>query len=345
MTLRQLCKNVSCNHPNQLNESHPIGSRIMCPEYSLMEEDVKKYPLPKKEQLFVLCWCLKSSHRLYSTILPSETPFSYSCHFTPGDRTQLHTHEYIELAYIVEGEFEQRIMGKNITFTEGEFCLIDKNCLHQDYLESQNATILFIGIANEMFDEIMSQHIATERIVSFLQSALMKQKNLQQYLHFRPQYNVAQEMEQYLLSILNELICHDSASPYICKGLMMRVFALLSSGYEFSLSKALRKEMNWVLFESVTEYMEEHFTDITIQDLVEKFHFQEDYFNRLIKSKTGQTYSAYLQDLRLAKAKHLLITSRLSIDAVAESVGYKNKGYFYKIFVNKYGMTPAKLRE
>ena len=43
-------------------------------------------------------------------------------------RTQLHTHDYLELAYIVSGEFSQKILGKTITFREGELCLIDKNC-------------------------------------------------------------------------------------------------------------------------------------------------------------------------------------------------------------------------
>ena len=61
-------------------------------------------------------------------------------------------------------------------------------------------------------------------------------------------------------------------------------------------------------------------------------HFQEDYFNRLIKSKTGLTYTAYLQDLRLKEAEHLLLTTRLSVDEISQQVGYQNKGYFYKIF-------------
>lgn len=345
MDLIRLCKNISCNHPNQLNESHPIASQIMCPEYSLLVQSVKAYPLPKKEQLFALCWCLDLRKRLHATILPSNVPFSYSCSYTPGDRTQLHTHEYIELAYIVDGKFKQRIMGKNIVFNEGEFCLIDKNCLHQDYLEEQNAIVLFFGIGNEIFEEIMGEHIAAEKIIAFLQSALLKQKNLQQYLHFKPQYDVSEEMQQYLYHILEELLCHDNASSYICRGLLMRVFKLLSVGYEFSLSKELKKEMNWILFESVTDYMKEHFADITIKDLVEKFHFQEDYFNRLIKSKTDRTYSAYLQELRLTEAKRLLITSKFSIDRIAESIGYKNKGYFYKIFVKRYGRTPAEIRK
>ena len=57
------------------------------------------------------------------------------------------------------------------------------------------------------------------------------------------------------------------------------------------------------------------------------------------------TYSEYLQNIRLKKAKTMLLETNLSVSEIAEQVGYHNKGYFYKIFTEKFGMTPAKYRE
>ena len=88
-----------------------------------------------------------------------------------------------------------------------------------------------------------------------------------------------------------------------------------------------------------------YYADIKIQDLTDVFHFQEDYFNRLIKGKTGLTYSAFLQQVRLEKAEHLLTSSKKSVEEIAAAVGYHNKGYFYKIFQEKYGTTPSKYRK
>lgn len=90
--------------------------------------------------------------------------------------------------------------------------------------------------------------------------------------------------------------------------------------------------MNWIVFEEISDYIRAHFRDITIQDLVDEFHYQEDYFNRLIKRKTGLTYSAYVQQIRLERAEHLLVSTDKSIEEIADSVGYHNKGYFYKLF-------------
>ena len=103
--------------------------------------------------------------------------------------------------------------------------------------------------------------------------------------------------------------------------------------------------MNWILFEEITDYMENHLTQISITGLSEEFHFQEDYFNRLIKPQTGLTYTEYLQLLRLRRAETLLLTTDATIDQITEAVGYHNKGYFYKIFTERHQLTPAQFRK
>ena len=152
-------------------------------------------------------------------------------------RTQLHTHDYLELAYIVSGEFSQKILGKTITFREGELCLIDKNCLHQDIMDTSPAVILFLGIANATFDDIMDCPLTEKRIAAFLSSALLKQKNLLQYLHFRPHDGAKEAMEDQLSQLLLELIRHDEAAPYICRGLLIRIFRCTEETREATLQK------------------------------------------------------------------------------------------------------------
>lgn len=345
MTLLELCRQITKNHKFLLPPEHKLNSRLICPEYSKSVQDVKTYPLLQEERIFALCWCTDPPQKLYASMYPSPEPFCCCYHFKNGEKTQLHTHDYIELAYIIDGKFRQRILGNDITFSKGELCLIDKNCFHQDYLFSQPATILFLGISNDMFYEIMDENVTTQKITSFLQSALLKQKDLQQYLHFKPNGHESRELEDCLFWLLNELFSGKTGSRHICKGLLLRIFGIISTKYDFSLSKEQKKTMNWLIFEEVSAYIRRHYADVTIQSLADTFHFQEDYFNRLIKSKTGLTYSAYVQQIRLEKAEHLLLTSGKTIEEIAEIIGYHNKGYFYKIFQQKYGTTPSKYRQ
>lgn len=345
MTLLNLCQKTISLASKSLPKEHKLGTRLICPEYSKSVQEVKTYPFLEQDRLFALCWNINDTNRIDATLYPAPESFVYHYNYVPGEKTQLHTHDYIELAYIVDGEFQQNILGKNITFQSGELCLIDKNCLHQDCLEQCSTTILFLGIANDMFTEIIDEAVTTEKIISFLQSALLKQKNLQQFLHFKPTGTARCEIEAYLTQLLEELIAPNIGTHYICKGLLLRIFRLLSTKYDFSLSKEQRKTMNWIVFEEISDYIKDHYATITIQDLVHVFHFQEDYFNRLIKAKTGLTYSSYVQQIRLERAEYLLLHSHASIDEITNMVGYHNKGYFYKIFQEKYGTTPSKYRK
>lgn len=350
--LWNICQNIIYQDNSPLPSDHPLNARLVCPEYSKSVEEVKTYPFLENDRMFMLCWNLSSQKSksnktgtLSATMCPSPKPFYSQLDFRNGTKTQLHTHDYLELGYVVNGEFRQKILGKDITFNQGDFCLIDKNCLHQDYLFDSSATILFLGIANDMFTEIMNENITTQKMISFLQTALIRQKDLQQYVHLRPSSNVSVErMENCLGHLIKELFFHEAGSYYIRKGLLFRIFRLLSTEYEFSLSREQRKTMNWIIFEEVSDYIKRNYSNVTVQDLCNEFHFQEDYFNRLIKNKTGMTYSAYLQKIRLEKAASMLTHTKKTVEEICEMVGYKNKGFFYKIFKEKYGMNPAGYR-
>jgi AraC-like DNA-binding protein/mannose-6-phosphate isomerase-like protein (cupin superfamily) len=345
MRLKNYCTDITQQKDELLKPNTDLGLRIMCPEYSIDSIDVKTFPLSEKEDIFILCWNMEVGGKLHAAIKPYHPTFTYDCEFTPGGRTQFHTHDYIELAYIVEGEFKQRIMGNDILFKKGELCLIDKNCPHQDFLADSNSIILFIGLGNEIFDLIMEENIGEEKLLNFLRTALMKQKDIRQYLHFKPKDPEDIKLEELLLCLLSELERNDAAAKYICKGLIIRILHYISSMYDFSLSNEQRKKMNWLIYEEITRYIEDNYATITVKELVSKFHFNEDYYNRILKEKLGMTYLEYVQSIRLKNAYQLIKTTKMTVDEVAVRVGYQNKGYFYKIFVQKYGITPAKLRK
>ena len=318
--------------------------RILCPEYSSCAEEKKPWPLEDQENLFALLWNLHEGHTLSATLLPRKFPFTFQGHYQPVTKTQMHSHEYLELFYIVDGEYRQKILDNEFTFSRGELCLIDRNCLHQEVLDGTSATILFLGISPDIFDDISKSSSGAEGMPGFLNAALLKQKNVQQYLHFRPRPDTDSLMEETLFALLSELTRNDDATAIICRGLLLRIFSLLSTNYEFSLSKKAKKEMNWILLEEISAFIREHLQDISIRMLSERFHFQDDYFNRLLKNYTGKTYTEFLQSLRLERAETLLRETNISVEEIAREIGYHNKGYFYKISAERHRLTPAQFR-
>ena len=134
MDLKNFTKHLIYQSANTQIPDNFSRFQILHPEYSAHESVVKTYPLPENEHLFSLLWDIHDGHMLSATILPSQPSFLYEKEFTPGMRTQMHSHEYLELFYIIDGEYRQKILGNEFTFHRGEVCLIDKNCLHQDCL-------------------------------------------------------------------------------------------------------------------------------------------------------------------------------------------------------------------
>ena len=68
-----------------------------------------------------------------------------------------------------------------------------------------------------MFTEIMNENSTPQKILSFLQSALLKQKDVQQFLHFRPSDGASESLDDSLLLLLKESYSPDSGSTIYYK--------------------------------------------------------------------------------------------------------------------------------
>ena len=49
----------------------------------------------------------------------------------------LHTHEFVELMYVISGSFSQYISGELYTFKANTFVITDQNCKHADYISEK----------------------------------------------------------------------------------------------------------------------------------------------------------------------------------------------------------------
>lgn len=65
-------------------------------------------------------------------------------------------------------------------------------------------------------------------------------------------------------------------------------------------------------------------------------------FRHKFKSEVGVTPTAYLQMLRLQKARKLLATSNLTVKEVKASVGITSDSYFTHQFKRTFGILPSR---
>jgi len=88
--------------------------------------------------------------------------------------------------------------------------------------------------------------------------------------------------------------------------------------------------------------------DLTLESLAEQFYFNPSYFSVLFKSHTGRSFSEYLTETRIRRAKQLLAKPdgpQLKIYDIAEQCGYRDTKYFHRIIFKKtVGVSPEAYR-
>ena len=88
-----------------------------------------------------------------------------------------------------------------------------------------------------------------------------------------------------------------------------------------------------------------YYMDLNIKELARKFAFNSNYFTTVFKQLTGQTFTKYLTNIRIQKACELLRSTELGMSEIAESIGYTDVQYFYRVFKKVTGKTTAEFRD
>jgi AraC-like DNA-binding protein len=85
--------------------------------------------------------------------------------------------------------------------------------------------------------------------------------------------------------------------------------------------------------------------DISVSDIAEKIGISRYYMCHVFKKITGITVTDYKNELKLTKAKDLLIHTDSKIADIAYACGFGSASYFSKIFCESEGILPSQYRE
>lgn len=95
----------------------------------------------------------------------------------------------------------------------------------------------------------------------------------------------------------------------------------------------------------ITRYLQEHLSqEVSLSVLAERFHLNPQYISQLFKNEIGVGFLVYLTNIRMERAKHLLLSTSLSVAEVAEQSGYGDYRVFTKVFKKSEGITPSQYR-
>lgn len=101
---------------------------------------------------------------------------------------------------------------------------------------------------------------------------------------------------------------------------------------------------NTHIFKAIRFIRQNYYRPVTIESLVEHVCLSGEYIGRLFKKDVGVSISAYINSLRVNKAKDLLRLTDLTVSEISSKVGYHNLNYFFVLFQKHFGISPRQYR-
>lgn len=93
------------------------------------------------------------------------------------------------------------------------------------------------------------------------------------------------------------------------------------------------------------DYIDHHFhKQISLEEVAEEIGISSYYLSKLFKERFHITFIDYLTEMRLAKAKVLLLDTAMPLKEVALTIGYKDPNYFSRVFKKETEWSPRDYR-
>ncbi len=255
----------------------------------------------------------------------------------------IHTHDEIELNFILNGAGSLRVIGDhNEVISDLELVLVGSKLPHcwmtHEYIykkEKGEMTEITIQFHKDLLDEKFLRRNQSIFIKSLLEKA-------GRGISF-PKETIAQLEPR--IKKLTKLSGFDS------------VLELLSILHDLSLTRGIQllsdvsfaEEKPTIVnrrVEQVYDYIRTNFhKQITLSEISKMVGMTEVSFSRFFKKTTCKTFVDSINEIRLGNASRMLMDSSFSISEIAYKCGFKNQSYFNRLFKEKKGETPKAFRE
>ena len=253
-----------------------------------------------------------------------------------------HTHNFVEMVYMCQGQTRHIINGNEVCLKKGEILLLGQSAIQEIEPAGKDDIAVNFIILPQFFDETLRLMGEEDNpLRDFLINCLCGREDGISYLHFEaadilPIQNL---VENLIWTLMNH-----QANKRSINQLTMGLLFLQLANHTETLHVDPDYKNRTLLFE-VLRYTQEHYRDGSLQELSEELHYDPCWLSRQIKQKTGRNFTDLIQDKRLSQAAYLLKTTGLKISEISQSVGYENFSYFHRLFRKRYQVSPFQFRK
>ena len=265
-------------------------------------------------------------------------------YIAPPDESGLHYHSHFEIMQVTHGTVNvsvetKRFLGEKFTLNCGDMMIVLPEYQHNVSCGSERAVVRSIKFLPEVLYPPTTSLSQVRQYVSMFQRSLDKNP-----------YFTKEEIEQYGIDTLikNTVQCLDKrtlAYEIAVQSYIMNLFATLLENY------CSEEKKNGDVYSALTAPFEKAIStakmnlyDFTTADAAKVANLSYNYFCSNFKRYYGQSFSRYLESLRLRESERLLLTTDMSITEIAMTMGFSGTSHFIKKFRDAYSVTPLVFR-
>lgn len=252
-----------------------------------------------------------------------------------------HRHNYVEMIYMCKGSTTHLVDGNRVILEEGDLLLLNQNATQEILPAGENDIAINFIILPQFFDKAFEMIGAEDNLLrDFLVGSLCEDSRRTSYLYFHvadvlPIQNLIENM---IWSLLNNQ-WNKRSSNQLTMGLL--ILHLLNHIEKMETGgKTYHQEFEV----TVLNYVETQYKDGSLSELADMMGYNIYWLSREIKKRTGKTYKELVQTKRMNQAAYMLTNSRISVAEIIRMVGYDNSSYFYRIFKERFGVSPKEFR-
>jgi AraC family transcriptional regulator, L-rhamnose operon transcriptional activator RhaR len=261
--------------------------------------------------------------------------------------TPLHAHNFVEIAFVAEGEGVHKIGNKEYPCNKGEIYIINHDIPHQFIANGTSELIIYNCVFKLSFFDLslINNKLFYEVTYSFLLSLLSNHITLK-----TPKATLSEHVTSrvHLLyeDMLFEYTQKEEGYIEILKAELMRLLVLILRAMKNErLDNKDFLERNQLLEKAIAYIHSNFYKDITIEALSMQAFLSQSHFCRLFKEYAGLTVKEFTQRTRINEACRLLSTTDKRIADIAFEVGYNDTKHFNCVFKKFTGVTPSNYRK
>lgn len=254
-------------------------------------------------------------------------------------KIDLHTHGFLELAYVANGEILHCFEGVETHIRKGDYLIVDYGVNHS-YQQVGDEPICVINclFLPEFIDKTL---IHSKSFHQLIQHYLIRMSEPFTVLHPNSfVFHGNKEIEELILKMQREYEEKKPGYLEILRGNLIELVILTMRQINIPSAKSERS------CDDIIHYVNENYADrLLLSELAKKMNYSLPYLSRHFKEETGITFSEYVQKVRIEESCRLLANTKKSIIEISQLVGYSDVKFFNQLFKKHKKMTPRLFRK